>query len=153
MEGVLYRMRIVASVAMALATVVLAACSSVSGLETQARILSQPSCSDFFFPIYFKAHSTEIPAAARRVVGASSQRSRGCRIMEVKVVGLPDPNAPADPQLPLARERAVQVAEVLKASGFPEPVFQLSPLGAAGAGLPDARLPQRRVDVYVRFGR
>jgi len=86
-------------------------------------------------------------------VGASSQRSRGCRIVEVKVVGLPDPKAPAGPPLALAHDRAMRVVEILKTAGFPDPVFQLSPLGEAGANLPDAQLPRRRVDVYVRFAR
>lgn len=146
-------MRTGAGFAAALATGVLTACGSVSGVETQARILSQPACSDFFFPIYFKDRSAEVPAAARRVVGAASQRSRGCRFEQVKVVGLPDEHAPADPPLALARERAAHVTQVLEAAGFPAPVFQLSPLGEAGANLPGARTPPRRVDVYVRFAR
>ena len=126
-------------------------CGSVSGLETQARILSQPPCSDFFFPIYFKDNNGEIPKAAVRVVNSAGARSKGCRIQEVKAVGLPDYKAPGDAKLALARDRAKQVADLLKAAGFPEPVFQLSELGDAGATLPDAKLPQRRITVYVRF--
>jgi outer membrane protein OmpA-like peptidoglycan-associated protein len=158
MEASVQWMRTGAGLAAALVTGGLAACSSVSGLETQARILSQPACSDFFFPVYFRDRSSEVPAAARRVVGASSKRSQGCRIAEVKVVGLPAPGGAADPAMALARERAAAVAQMLKAAGFPEPVFELSPLGAAGAQLPDAQLPdarlaRRRADVYVRFAR
>ena len=54
--------------ALLLASGGLAGCGSVSGLETQARILSQPSCSDFFFPIYFGGRSTEVSGAAKRTM-------------------------------------------------------------------------------------
>lgn len=146
-------MRIGAGLAAALATGALAACGPVSGLETQARILSQPACSDFFFPIYFRDRSAEAPPATRRVVAAAGQRSRGCRFEQVKVIGLPDARAPAAPQLALARQRAAQVTQMLEAAGFPAPVFQLSPFGEAGAGRAGAGVPPRRVDVYVRFAR
>jgi peptidoglycan-associated lipoprotein len=152
-EGPLYGARMSAGVAAALVLGGLEACGSVSGLETQARILTQPSCSDFFFPIYFKDRSAGIPPGAMRVVRASSRRSQGCRIAEVKVVGLPDPKAPVAPPMAIAHDRAARVAESLRAAGFPEPVFELSALGEAGAGLPEAELPRRRVDVYVRFAR
>lgn len=153
MEDPLYAKRIGAGAAAALVLGGLTGCGSVSGLETQARILSQPSCSDFFFPVYFKDRSADVPAGAMRVVRASSRRSQGCRIAEVKVVGLPDPKAPVAPPMTIAHERAVRVAQALEAAGFPEPAFELSALGAAGAGLPEAGLPRRRVDVYVRFAR
>jgi len=139
--------------AAALLAMGLAGCGSVSGLETQARILSQPSCSDFFFPVYFKDNSADIPKAAARVVNSAGARSKDCRIDEVKAVGLPDYRTPGDPKLALARDRARQLAALLKGAGFAEPVFQLSELGDAGATLPDARLPQRRVMVYVRFAK
>lgn len=146
-------MRAGAMVAAALVAGALAACSSVSGLETEARVLAQPACSDFFFPIYFKDREAGVPAAARRVIGASGQRSRGCRIVEVKVVGLPDPKAPAGAGLALAHDRSVQVVEALTGAGFPAPVFQLSALGDVAANAPEAALPRRRADVYVRFSR
>ena len=135
-----------------LITGVLGACGPVSGLETQARILTQPSCSDFFFPIYFAGGSAAVNAAAKRVMASAGLRSKGCRVEEVKVVGLPGPDT-ADPQLALSRERAHGVAAALTAAGFPAPVFQLSPLGEAGERLADAKTPRRRADVFVRFGR
>jgi hypothetical protein len=129
----------------------LAGCGTASGLETQARILAQPSCSDFFFPVFFKDKSSDVPAAARRVAGSAGLRSRGCRIDQVKVVGLPDYKVPGGPAPALARDRAMKVAEMLKADGFPDPIFQLSPLGAAGTNLAENNVPRRRADVYVRF--
>ena len=131
----------------------LAGCGSVSGLETQARILSQPSCSDFFFPVYFGGRSPDVSNAAKRTMGSAALRSRGCRFDQVKVVGLPDPEAPGDVKLELSRQRAQHVAEALKASGFPDPIFQLSPLGEAGANLESAQTPRKRADVYVKFAK
>jgi outer membrane protein OmpA-like peptidoglycan-associated protein len=136
----------------ALLAVALGACAPMSGLETRARILAQPSCSDFFFPIYFAPGSVEVNGAARRVMQAAGRRSEGCRIEEVKAVGLPDPDS-HDPQMALPRERARRVASALQAAGFPAPTFQLSPLGEAGEALPGAKTPRRRADVFVRFAR
>lgn len=131
----------------------LSACGPVSGLETQARILSQPACSDFFFPIYFSGRSPDVPGAARRTISASALRSHGCRFDQIKVVGLPDPKAQVSGKLELSRERARRVVEAFKAAGLPEPLFELSPYGEAGANLPSTQTPRRRADVYVRFAR
>lgn len=139
-------------VAVTALSVALGACAPMSGLETRARILAQPSCSDFFFPIYFAPGSVEVNGAARRVMQAAGRRSEGCRIEEVKAVGLPDP-AGSDPQMVLPRERARRVASALQAAGFPAPIFQLSALGEAGETLPGAKTPRRRADVFVRFAR
>ena len=141
-----------AGIALAVLTLVLGACAPVSGLETRARLLAQPSCSDFFFPIYFAPGSVEVNASTWRVMQAAGRRSQGCRIDEVKAVGLPDPDD-RDPQLALPRERARRVASALRAAGFPAPQFQLSPLGEAGETLPRAKAPRRRADVFVRFAR
>lgn len=131
----------------------LSGCGTASGLETQARLLTQPSCSDFFFPIYFNGKSAEVPGAARRLAWSAGLRSHGCRVEQVKVVGLPGYEEPVDASLALSRDRAMKVAEMLKADGFPEPVFQLSPLGDVGADLAETKVPRRRADVYVRFAR
>ena len=136
-----------------LASGALAGCGSVSGLETQARIMSQPTCSDFFFPVYFGGRSTDVSGAVRRTMGSAAWRSRGCRFDQVKVVGLPDPGAAGGAKLELSRERARHLDDALKAAGFPDPVFQLSPLGDAGADLPSAQAPRKRADVYVRFAK
>ena len=141
-----------AGIASAVLTVALGACAPMSGLETRARILAQPSCSDFFFPIYFAPGSAEVNGSARRVMQAAGRRSQGCRIEAVKAVGLPDPDT-SDPQLALPRERARRVAGALREAGFPAPQFQLSALGEAGETLPGAKTPRRRADVFVRFAR
>ena len=131
----------------------LAGCGSMSGLETRARILSEPPCTDFFFPIYFARRSAELTKAAQGVIDNAGGHAKGCTIAKVEVIGLADYRRPSGDTLALSRERAHGVAAALTAAGFPAPVFQLSPLGEAGERLADAKTPRRRADVFVRFGR
>jgi outer membrane protein OmpA-like peptidoglycan-associated protein len=131
----------------------LAACSHVSELETQARILAEPPCTDFFFPIYFSGQSAELNGEAKVLIRSAGGHAKGCAMAKVEVVGLPTPAAVNDGQPELVHERARQVAEALAAAGLPPARFQLSALGEAGAALPNAAVPKRRVDVFIRFER
>jgi outer membrane protein OmpA-like peptidoglycan-associated protein len=130
----------------------LAACGQVSGLETEARILASPPCTDFFFPVYFADGSSEVSPAALRVIRNAGRQAEGCRDPKVAVVGLADPGA--DPGAdaaaagpPLSRQRARRLAAALRASGLPAAGFQADALGGAARPTPQ----RRRVDVFVRF--
>lgn len=123
----------------------LAGCGQVSGLETQARILSEPPCTDFFFPIYFGSRSAEITSAARRVIRNAGRHAQGCSGPRVEVVGLADPKGEAGSTL--SRERARRVAEALQAAGLPPASFQPNPLGGNAPPGPE----RRRADVFIRF--
>ena len=126
----------------------LAGCSQVAGLETQARILAEPPCTDFFFPIYFGDRSAEISPAALRVIRNAGRQAEDCRGPMVEVVGLADPRqdpAPAD----LSSTRARRLATALQAAGLPFVSFQPSPLGAAAPTRPTP--DRRRADVFIRF--
>jgi outer membrane protein OmpA-like peptidoglycan-associated protein len=126
-------------------TLGLAGCGEVSGLEAQARILAEPPCTDFFFPVYFADRSAEVPAAALRVIRNAGRQAQGCRGPAVEVVGLADPREPgAAPDL--LRERARGLAAALAAAGLPPARFQASALGPAAP-------PSPRVDVFLRFQR
>jgi outer membrane protein OmpA-like peptidoglycan-associated protein len=127
---------------------VLAGCGQVSGLETQARVLAEPPCTDFFFPIYFGSRSADITAAARRVIVNAGGHARGCPEARVEVVGLADPQGQAGSAL--SKERGGHVAEALQAAGLPAPGFQLSPLGP---NAPESAVEPRRADVFIRFQR
>jgi outer membrane protein OmpA-like peptidoglycan-associated protein len=131
--------------ALAAAGAVLAGCGPVSGLETEARILAEPPCTDFFFPIYFGSRSADVTPAAQRVVRSAGRHAQDCRGAKVDVVGLPDPGAAAGSDL--SRQRARRLAEAVQAAGLPAAAFQANPLG------PDApsTIERRRADVYVRF--
>jgi outer membrane protein OmpA-like peptidoglycan-associated protein len=130
---------------------VLGGCGHMSEMETQVRILAEPACTDFFFPIYFANRSDRLSLPARALILHAGRHARGCEVAQVQVVGLADDNGPADARLALSRQRARHVAEALMAAGLPPAQFQLSPLGdAAPAPRPDAPL-KRRADVYIRF--
>jgi outer membrane protein OmpA-like peptidoglycan-associated protein len=137
--------RLGTSAALAAAGAVLAGCGPVSGLETEARILSEPPCTDFFFPIYFGSRSADVTAAAGRVVRSAGRHAQDCQGIKVSVVGLPDPQGSAGSDL--SRLRARHLAEALQAAGLPPAAFEANPLG------PDAppTLERRRADVFIRF--
>lgn len=128
-----------------LAAAALTGCSQVSGLETQARILAEPPCTDFFFPVYFGSRSAEITRAARRVIRNAGRHAQGCSGPKVEVVGLADPKGETGSAL--SRERARHVAEELQAAGLPPAAFQPNPLGANAPPGPE----RRRADVFIRF--
>ena len=118
------------------------------GSETGARILSEPPCTDFFFPIYFGSRSAEVTPAAQRVIRNAGRHAQGCSGPRVEVVGLADPQSEAGSAL--SRERALHMAQALQAAGLPQPSFQPNPLG------PDApvlTVERRRADVFIRFAR
>jgi peptidoglycan-associated lipoprotein len=145
-------MRVAGLTAMALAVLGLGACSRVSGLETRARILSEPPCTDFFFPIYFAGRSADLSAPARGVIANAGHHANGCTVSSVEVTGLADYNGPADANLTLSRARARTVADALQKAGLPGAEFHLSALGEDGAvrnGKPEPL--RRRADVYIRF--
>lgn len=123
----------------------LAGCAQVSGLETRARILAEPPCTDFFFPIYFAARSAEVSPAALRVIRNAGQQAEGCRGPGVEVVGLADPRRDGDAGS-LSSRRAQRLASALEAAGLPPASFQPNPFGTAAAP-PD----RRRADVFIRF--
>jgi outer membrane protein OmpA-like peptidoglycan-associated protein len=137
--------RLGGAAALAAAGVVLAGCGPVSGLETEARILAEPTCTDFFFPIYFGGRSAEVTPAAARVIRSAGRHAQDCQGTKVEVVGLPDPQGAAGSEL--SRQRARRLAEALQAAALPAVTFQANPLG------PDApsTIERCRADVFIRF--
>jgi outer membrane protein OmpA-like peptidoglycan-associated protein len=131
--------------ALAAAGAVLAGCGPVSGLETEARILAEPTCTDFFFPIYFGSGSADVTPAAGRVVRSAGRHAQDCQGTKVSVEGLPDPQGAAGSDL--SRTRARHLAEALQAAGLPPAAFEANPLGP---GAPPT-LERRRADVFIRF--
>src|SRR5215469_9008170 len=101
---------------------ILAGCGPVSGLETEARILAEPACTDFFFPIYFGSRSAEVTAAAERVIRSAGRHAQDCRGTKVEVEGLPDPQGAEGSDL--SRQRARHLADALRAASLPPAAFQ-----------------------------
>jgi outer membrane protein OmpA-like peptidoglycan-associated protein len=147
------RLKLVRTAALALAAAgLLTGCGSMSGLETRARILSEPPCTDFFFPIYFADRSAELSKAAQGVIANAGKHAQGCQTAEVRVLGLADFNGAAQDNLDLSRQRARKVAAALAMAGLPKASFQLDAIGDARlpAGQKDAPL-RRRADVFIKF--
>lgn len=130
--------------ALAAAGAVLAGCGPVSGLETEARILAEPTCTDFFFPIYFGSRSADVTAAAQRVIRSAGRHAQDCRGTKVEVEGLPDPQDGAGSDL--SKQRAQHLAGALQAAGLPPAGFQANPLGPTAPSI-----ERRRADVFIRF--
>ncbi len=138
--------RLATGAALAAAGAVLAGCGQVSGLETGARILSEPPCTDFFFPIYFGSRSADVTPAAQRVIRNAGRHAQGCSGPRVEVVGLADPQGDAGSAL--SRQRAQHIAQALQAAGLPQATFQANPLGPDA---PQSTVERRRADVFIRF--
>jgi outer membrane protein OmpA-like peptidoglycan-associated protein len=124
----------------------LAGCAEVSGLETRARILAEPPCTDFFFPIYFAARSADVSPAALRVIRNAGRQAEGCRGLVVEVVGLAEPQEDGASGN-LSSRRARSLAAALESASLPPTSFQPNALGSAAAPSPD----RRRADVFIRF--
>ncbi len=130
----------------------LAGCGSMSGLETRARILSEPPCTDFFFPIYFADRSAELSKAAEGVIVNAGQHAQGCQIAQVQVQGLADFTGAPQDNLDLSRQRARKVAAALAKAGLPAATFQLDALGDSRAPSEKPNAPlRRRADVFIKF--
>ena len=125
-------------------------CSTVkrtAGLEAAAR-----RCENLSFPIYFQTGSIDLTPPAREMIRTSAQRTKGCRVSQVRVVGLADADGSAQRNMELSRQRADAVAAVLAAEGFPAPTFDLAAGGEAGSVSGRTVDPvRRRTEVQVTF--
>jgi peptidoglycan-associated lipoprotein len=135
------------------AVLALAMALSGCGAATRLQIASAPRCTDFFFPVYFADRSAELTPQAAKVIAKAGDHSAGCKPASVKVVGLADYKGPAEPNFELSRRRAEQMAAALVKAGLPEPTFQISAIGEAGAYKEDGtpKPLRRRADVTIRF--
>lgn len=136
----------------ALSGLALGGCAAMSGLETRARVASNPSCTDFFFQIYFAKDSAELSKPAAQVVAHAGRHINGCAVAQVEVLGLADATGTPEANLDLSHQRARTVAQALIRAGLPTPVFHLNAIGDAGAVKDGVSTPvRRRAFVYIRF--
>jgi outer membrane protein OmpA-like peptidoglycan-associated protein len=136
-----------------------AAAAALAGCATSkppapARVAAAPppgACAAFSFPIYFDTGSTALSPAGRQVVEDAVARVRGCRILQVEVLGLADAGGSVRTNLAVSRRRAASVAAAL-AAGLPQPRFDIEAAGESGAITPEGRPEplRRRADVVIR---
>jgi outer membrane protein OmpA-like peptidoglycan-associated protein len=127
-------------------------CQSLRGAHHPHRgplVQAPVSCADFTISIYFEADSAALTPEARALISASADRTRGCTVTGINVVGLADePGAPAA-NLAISKHRADAVIAALHRRGFSNLAFQTVAAGSAGAetGAGQAKPERRRADV------
>jgi outer membrane protein OmpA-like peptidoglycan-associated protein len=116
-------------------------------------IQAPPDCVDVNFPIYFEPRSAAITREADQLIASAAQRSLGCDVTGIVVVGLADARGAPGANLDLSRRRTDAVTRDLHRHGFVTVEFREQTVAAAGLGTPpgDARPLRRRVDVSIHL--
>jgi peptidoglycan-associated lipoprotein len=130
----------------------LVACSgSEHRLLPAAPVATAPACGDFSFPIYFDTNVAALSASARAVLASGAERTKGCAVSRIEVLGLADAAGSRTRNLALSRRRAAEVAGALQQLGLPTPAFDIEAMGEAGAKAPDgaAEMMRRRAEVVI----
>lgn len=129
----------------------LAACAAVGPAQ---RIANSP-CHDTPLTLYFEAGSETLTDAGRQIVALNARRMKGCKVKELKLVGLADPTGSPQVNLTLSQHRADNVLNAFVKEGLPVPKYTLLAAGQQGAVTANgAVVPVRRqVDVTVVVGR
>lgn len=107
------------------------------------------SCSDFTISIYFEAGSAALTRQALALINAASDRTRGCAVTGINVVGLADAVGAPAANLVVSRRRADAVVASLHRRGFNTVAFQEAAAGNEGAQTRagQAKPERRRADV------
>ncbi len=119
-------------VAVGLAALALAGCSSMGG-GREALVAVPDACGPKRFDVYFAENQAGLTEAARTAIGLTATQLQGCEIRTVRVLGLADATGAADANLTLSGQRALAVVEALEAAGWPAPAFEVGAAGDAGA--------------------
>ena len=125
----------------------LAACSSLPRLGGQVR--APVTCTDFTVSIYFERDSVDMTREAAATLKAATDRTKGCKVSQVDILGLSDSVGDSQTNLAISQRRAANVTTSLARRGFSNVEFQVGAAGDAGAetAAGDARPLRRRVDV------
>lgn len=118
----------------ALAGAFAAACAVTPDAE-DAAAFDPAVCHQRDMTIYFDEFRSELTADARRIIDLQSGEIRGCRIDEVRIIGLAeDEEGNAETTRQLSVERAEVLADYLaQRAGWPRSRFRLLATGERGA--------------------
>jgi outer membrane protein OmpA-like peptidoglycan-associated protein len=132
---------------------IIAGCQSRRATAAGPLIQAPPECVDVNFPIYFEPRSAGITREADQLIASAAQRSLGCDVTGIVVVGLAGVHGPPGANLQLSRRRADAVTRDLHRHGFVTVEFRERTVGVAGPEAPsgDARSLRRRVDVSIHL--
>ncbi len=123
----------------------LSGCGVTRFMDRRAVVAEPSPCAAKRFEVYFADSEARLTEPARQAIGMTAAQLRGCDIRKVRVLGLADARGGATANQSLSERRALAVAQVLTAAGWPAPVFEVGAEGEQGA-VTDAgvREPMRR---------
>lgn len=135
-----------------MALLALVGCATFHKRYAGPLIATPPTCADIAFPVYFEPGSAVVTREAEKMIASARQRSTGCRVTGVDVVGLADAAGAPGANLVLSERRADAVTRALARKGF-----SAAPVRVAAAGAMDSataggeiRPERRRADVTIR---
>ncbi len=128
-----------------LAGLTLAGCSSVR------HVAAASPCHDTPAALYFEEGSENLTDAGQQIVAITAQHLKGCKVREVRLVGLADPTGSPQTNVTLSQHRADNVLAAFVRAGLPVPKYTLVAAGERGSVTASgAVVPVRRqVDVTV----
>ncbi len=105
------------------------------------------ACYERSFDIYFERYEDQLNPAAREAIDAVQSQLRGCRIDNVRVLGLAGAAGGARENFDLSARRALYIAEYMEREpGWSRRNFQTVAAGEAGATTETGEVePMRRV--------
>lgn len=136
----------------AASALVLGACASTSQ-EAADPNFDPNACYERVFSVYFESMQQEMGAEAREAVDAVENSLRGCRIEQVRIVGLAGAPGDTEENMELSQQRAEIVADYLReTTDWPRSRFELIARGEEGATNDEGlqRPMRRRAVVRVR---
>ena len=126
--------------------VILAGAAALSGCMSdgakRAEIVTDPTCVDFSFPVYFESHADTLTTAAAQGIAAAVERTKGFRVAGVTLAGLT-----ADGDGALVSRRADTITKALAANGLASPAPSVEAADRGGM----LHLLGRRTEVRVHF--
>lgn len=122
-----------------------------AGIGERDRIVDAPAaCGDIAAQIYFEPNSAELTTEAATLIARAATQAQGCRVDQVRVVGLADAAGAPAANLELSKRRAAAVTAALAANGLPAAEFVLEAVGQDGSVTPEGAAPlRRRADILI----
>lgn len=112
---------------------------------------SPSPCHDTTVSLYFESASDTVSDVGLQIIDATSKHLRGCKVSEIKLLGLSDATGSPSDNLDLSKRRADHVLDAFVRAGLPVPKYTLVAAGGNGAVTPQGAVEplRRRVDVTV----
>jgi len=126
--------------------------AGLAGCATQHRLVASSSpCRDTTVTLYFESGSETLTSEGLQIVSLTAHRLVGCKVSELRLVGLADPTGSPQVNLTLSQHRADNVLSAFVRAGLPVPKYTLVAAGEKGAVAPNGAVEpvRRQVDATV----